>query len=113
MGLLFGGPSKNTRRSLEDAKKDQRIEMAREMYMNGRIKLVTTEIVYGKEIQWTFGLIVSRSYNFEKAFYGLVAQAMDANADAVVGYREHVSFHPEGDRYYSCYGTAVRFKTKK
>jgi hypothetical protein len=24
-----------------------------------------------------------------------------------------VAFHPEGDKYYSCYGTAVRMKKTK
>jgi hypothetical protein len=25
----------------------------------------------------------------------------------VVTYRESIAFHPEGDKHYSCYGTAV------
>ncbi len=114
MALMFGSPSRKGRgRSVEDAKKDQRLDMARNLYLGGRVKIVTTEIVPNREVVGTFGLIVCRSYNFDNAFYGLIAQAIDANADAILGYRESVSFHPEGDKFYSCYGTAVRLKKKK
>ena len=81
--------------------------------MAGKIKILTTETVPGREINSAFGLIVCRSYIFDNAFYGLMTQAVDVNADAIIGYRESVSFHPEGDKYYSCYGTAVRLKKVK
>ncbi|WP_027720922.1 hypothetical protein [Maridesulfovibrio zosterae] len=113
MALMFGSPSRKGRKSVEDAKKDQRLEMARNIYLAGKIKIVTTEVVPNREVTGTFGLIVCRSYNFDNAFYGLIAQAIDANADAILSYRESVSFHPEGDKFYSCYGTAVRLKKIK
>lgn len=110
MALTFGSPKKP--RSQENPKHDQRLEMARDVYLSGKIKIVTTEHVPGRNLQWTFGLIVCRGFLFDKAFYGLMAQAMDVNADAIVGYRENVVFHPEGDKYFSCYGTACRLKQK-
>ena len=113
MALMFGSPNRKTSRTIEDAKKDQRLDMARTLYLGGKVKIVTTEEVPNREVLGTFGLIVCRSYNFDNAFYGLIAQAIDANADAIVGYRESVSFHPEGDKFYSCYGTAVRLKKVK
>ncbi|WP_319765155.1 hypothetical protein [Maridesulfovibrio sp.] len=113
MALMFGSPSRKPSRTIEDAKKDQRLDMARTLYLGGKVKIVTTEEVPNREVMGTFGLIVCRSYNFDNAFYGLIAQAIDANADAIVGYRESVSFHPEGDKFYSCYGTAVRLKKIK
>ena len=112
MALIFGSPKKQSP-AKDDIKNDHRLNLAREMYMAGNMKLMTTETVPGREIQSAFGLIVCRSYNFDNAFYGLMAQAVDVNADAIVGYRETIAFHPEGDKYYSCYGTAVRMKKAK
>jgi uncharacterized protein YbjQ (UPF0145 family) len=112
MALIFGSPKKQgTLR--EETKTDHRLTLARDMYMAGKLKVVTTEAIPGREIQSAFGLIVCRSYVFDNAFHGLLAQAVDVNADAVIGYRESVAFHPEGDKYYSCYGTAVRMKKTK
>jgi hypothetical protein len=111
MPLIFGAPKKGTRS--QDDRQDQRIAVAREQYLAGRVKIVTTDEMPNRQVQGTFGLLVCRSFTFDNAFYGLVAQAMDVNADAVLAYRESVSFHPEGDRYYSCYGTAVRLKPEK
>lgn len=113
MTLFFGAPAKKSLVGREEARRDQRLEQAREAYLAGRIKIVTTDLLDGREILGTFGLIVCRGYNFDNAFHGLVSQAMEVNADAVLGYREHVAFHPEGDKYFSCYGTAVRLKPKK
>lgn len=111
MALIFGSPKKQTDK--DDIRNDQRLNLAKNMYMAGKMKIMTTETVPGREIQSAFGLIVCRSYVFDNAFYGLMAQAVDVNADAIIGYRETVSFHPEGDKYYSCYGTAVRMKKVK
>ncbi len=94
----------------EDSKADPRVAQAKDHYMAGRFKIVTVDSVPGREVLGTFGLIVCRSYNFDNAFYGLIAQALEVNADAILAYRESVAFHPEGDKYYSCYGTAVRLK---
>ncbi|WP_291328861.1 hypothetical protein [Desulfovibrio sp. UCD-KL4C] len=113
MALMFGRPDKKGRGSLEDAKKEQRLDMARNLYLGGKIKIVTTEEIPNREVMGTFGLVVCRSYNFDSSFYGLIAQAIDANADAILAYRESVSFHPDGDRFYSCFGTAVRLKKVK
>ena len=112
MALIFGTPRKPAADN-DDIKNDHRLTLAKDMYMAGKMKIMTTETVPGREIQSAFGLIVCRSYVFDNAFYGLMAQAVDVNADAIVGYRESVSFHPEGDKYYSCYGTAVRMKKAK
>ncbi|GAB7022924.1 hypothetical protein [Salidesulfovibrio brasiliensis] len=111
MALIFGAPKKTPRK--EESKNDQRLELAKNLYLGGKVKIVTTDDMPGREIAGAFGLIVCRSYIFDNAFYGLIAQAVDVNADAIIAYRENVSFHPEGDKYYSCYGTAVRLKPIK
>lgn len=110
MALIFGAPKKQIK---DDVKMDQRLKLAKELYLAGKLKIVTTESIPGRDIMGAFGLIVCRSYTFDNAFYGLMAQAIDVNADAIIGYRESVAFHPEGDKYYSCYGTAVRLKQLK
>ncbi len=112
MALIFGS-TKRQGAPREDVRNDHRLDLAKDMYMAGKIKIMTTETVPGREILSAFGLIVCRSYIFDNAFYGLMAQAIDVNADAIIGYHESVAFHPEGDKYYSCYGTAVRMKKVK
>jgi len=107
MAIFKGGKNKPAE---EDAKPEPRVALAKDVYMAGRFKIVTLDAISGREVLGTFGLIVCRSYNFDNAFYGLIAQALEVNADAILGYRESVAFHPEGEKYYSCYGTAVRLK---
>lgn len=110
--MLFGGAKKN-KIADDDNGRDQIVEQARENYLTGRFKIVTTEAIEGREIKLVFGLVVARGYNFDNAFYGLISRAMDAGAEAIVGYRENVTFHPEGERFYTCYGTAVMLQPKK
>ncbi|WP_237559980.1 hypothetical protein [Desulfohalovibrio reitneri] len=100
--VLFG----NKKRPQEGGD-EGKFEHARQSYFSGKLKIVTTERIEGRKIKWTFGLVASRSFSSETAFYGLVHNALEAGADAVVGYRENVAFHPDGDRHYTCYGTAV------
>lgn len=107
MAIFKGAKTKPTD---EDAKADPRLGQAKDVYMAGRFKIVTVDSIPGREVLGTFGLIVCRSFNFDNAFYGLIAQALEVNADAILAYRESVTFHPEGDKYHSCYGTAVRLK---
>jgi len=97
----------------EEAKADPRLGQAKDVYVAGRFKIVTVDGIPGREVLGTFGLIVCRSFNFDNAFYGLIAQALEVNADAILGSHESVAFHPEGEKFYSCYGTAVRLKPVK
>ncbi|EPR35155.1 hypothetical protein dsat_2518 [Alkalidesulfovibrio alkalitolerans DSM 16529] len=106
--VFFGGKKRPG-----DEVDEQRYEAARNAYFNGRVKIVTTERVEGREIKWVFGLVASRSFSADTAFYGLVNSALEAGADAIVGYRESVAFHPEGERHFTCYGTAVFLEPQK
>jgi len=110
--MFFGGSKKLKNTSDEDSR-DHQFDQAREDYLSGKFKIVTTDSIEGREVRLVFGLVVARGYSFDTAFYGLVSRAMDAGAEAVLGYRENVAFHPEGDRFYSCYGTAVMLQPKK
>jgi len=108
---IFKGPK--AKPAEEDLKPEPRVAQAKDVYMGGRFKIVTLDAIHGRDVLGTFGLIVCRSYNFDNAFYGLISQALEVNADAILGYRESVAFHPEGEKYYTCYGTAVRLKPIK
>ena len=39
----------------------------------------------------------------------MTSRAMTKGAQAIIGYSENVAFHPDGSKYFSCYGTAVMF----
>ena len=110
--MIFSGGRKKAVMD-EEPGRDQVVEQAREAYLGGQFKIVTTERLEGREARLVFGLVVARGYNFDTAFYGLIARAMDAGAEAILGYRENVAFHPEGERFYTCYGTAVMLQHKK
>jgi uncharacterized protein YbjQ (UPF0145 family) len=69
--------------------------------------VVTTPGLEGRKVRKVLGLVSGRGFDSECAFYGLTASALDIGADAIVGYQENVAFHPDGSRYFSCYGTAV------
>ena len=111
--MLFGGGKKTKPMMDDDQARNMVVEQAREAYLAGRFKIVTTEALEGREVKLVFGLVVARGYNFDNAFYGLISRAMDAGAEAIVGYRENVVFHPEGERFYTCYGTAVMLQPRK
>ena len=67
------------------------------------------EIPGGRRIEEVLGLVVSRGYSSEETFFGMLLRAEAKGAQGIIGYRESVSFHPDGSRFYTCYGTAVRF----
>ena len=101
MGLFGSGKRQNTQEV------EPRFEQAREIYMQGKFKIVTTEHIENRSVKFVFGLVVTRGYNPDNAFFGLISRAIENGADAILGYRESVAIHPDGDKHYSCYGTAV------
>ena len=36
--------------------------------------------------------------------------ALKKGAQGIIGYSENVAFHPDGSKYFSCFGTAVMFE---
>jgi uncharacterized protein YbjQ (UPF0145 family) len=85
-----------------------KITSAKELFMSGQFQVLTTEQVPGKKIKAIVGLAAYRAYDLETAFYGMITRALSNGAHAVVGYNETAAFHPDGSRYVSCVGTAVR-----
>ena len=73
---LFNSTGRKPKPMEDEAKNDPRLGLAKDHYMAGRFKIVTLDSVPTREVLGTFGLIVCRSYNFDNAFYGLIAQAL-------------------------------------
>ena len=105
MLFLLGSSDKKT-------KKAQTLdpnETAKEIFLAGRFPVVTTERLEGREIAKVLGLVCCRGFDSDEAFFGMASRAMKKGAQAIIGYHENIAFHPDGSKYFSCYGTAVMF----
>lgn len=109
MFSLLGGDKKN-RKSEKPAKPNADSIRVREIFHAGRFPVVTTHQVEGRRIAKVLGLVCCRGFDSEEAFFGMAARAMKKGAQAIVGYSENVAFHPDGSKYFTCYGTAVMFE---
>ncbi|MDR1659250.1 MAG: hypothetical protein LBR94_02770, partial [Desulfovibrio sp.] len=76
----------------------------------GRFPVVTTHQVKGRRIVKVLGLVCCRGFDSEEAFFGMAGRAMSKGAQGIIGYNENVAFHPDGSKYFSCFGTAVMFE---
>lgn len=109
MFFLLGADKKN--RKSEKANKPTADNIrVKEIFNSGRFPVVTTHQVEGRRIAKVLGLVCCRGFDSEEAFYGMAARAMKKGAQAIVGYSENVAFHPDGSKYFTCYGTAVMFE---
>lgn len=109
MLFLLGG-DKKARKSEKTARSQEHLDSARDIFMAGRFPVVTTHKVEGKRIAKVLGLVCSRGFDSDEAFFGMASRAMRKGAQAIVGYNENVAFHPDGSKYFTCYGTAVMFE---
>ncbi len=110
MFFLMGGQDKKKRKGEKTAGSLGATEKVREVFLAGRFPVVTTHQVEGRHIAKVLGLVCCRGYDSEEAFFGMAARAMNKGAQAIVGYNENVAFHPDGSKYFSCFGTAVMFE---
>lgn len=108
MFFLMG--DKKNRKSDKPAKPGADSIRARDIFNAGKFPVVTTHQVEGRRIAKVLGLVCCRGFDSEEAFYGMAARAMKKGAQAIVGYSENVAFHPDGSKYFTCYGTAVMFE---
>lgn len=108
MLFLLGGNDKKVRKN--EARNTENVDRVRELFGDGRFPVVTTDLVEGRKISRVLGLVCCRGYDSDEAFFGMAARAVNKGAQAIVGYSENVAFHPDGSRYFSCYGTAVQFE---
>ncbi|MBQ7607592.1 MAG: hypothetical protein IJU76_06435 [Desulfovibrionaceae bacterium] len=106
MFFLLGSDKKNRK---EDSRQNQNMEEAREVFLSGKFPVVTTDQIEGRRIVKVLGLVCCRGYDSEETFFGMASRAMSKGAQAIIGYNENVAFHPDGSKYFTCYGTAVMF----
>ncbi|GFK96050.1 hypothetical protein NNJEOMEG_03924 [Fundidesulfovibrio magnetotacticus] len=107
---LFTGASRQAKDPNEELKRGQRLQNAKEMFYSGKFPVVTTPALKGRRIKKVLGLVHGRAYDAECALFSLAASAMEIGAEAIVGYHETVAFHPDGSKFFSCFGTAVTFE---
>ena len=110
MFFLLGGQEKKSRKAEKQARVSDATARIREVFLAGRFPVVTTHQVEGRRIAKVLGLVCCRGFDSEEAFFGMAARAMNKGAQAIVGYNENVAFHPDGSKYFSCFGTAVMFE---
>jgi uncharacterized protein YbjQ (UPF0145 family) len=106
MLFLLGNSDKKQRKNLDN---DENFRRVKELFTNGRFPVVTTESIEDKAVERVLGLVACRGYDSEEAFFGMTMRAVNKGAQGIIGYKENVAFHPDGSRYFSCYGTAVQF----
>ena len=107
MFMLLGGNEKKSKKEISQA---QSVKEAKELFNMGRFPVVTTQQIENRPIAKVLGLVCCRGFDSEEAFFGMAARAVNKGAQAIVGYNENVAFHPDGSKYFTCYGTAVMFE---
>ena len=107
MFFLLGSDKKNRQR--EKKSNGLNLEEAREVFLSGKFPVVTTDQIEGRHIVKVLGLVCCRGFDSDETFFGMASRAMSKGAQAIIGYNENVAFHPDGSKYFSCYGTAVMF----
>lgn len=110
MFFLLGGSDKKTRKAEKQSSAPAADSRVREAFLVGRFPVVTTHQIEGRKIAKVLGLVCCRGFDSEEAFFGMAARAMNKGAQAIVGYNENVAFHPDGSKYFTCFGTAVMFE---
>ena len=109
--MLFSLISGNARKAPKTpAVQTENLDRIKALFLSGRFPVATTEKVEGRKIGKVLGLVVCRAYDSEEAFFGMAARAVNKGAQAIIGYQENVAFHPDGSKFFSCYGTAVQFE---
>lgn len=106
MFMLLGGNEKKVQK--ETAQGDK-LAKVKELFSSGRFPVVTTQVFEGRPIAKVLGLVCCRGFDSEDAFFGMAAMALKKGAQGIIGYSENVAFHPDGSKYFSCFGTAVMF----
>lgn len=107
MFMLLGGNEKKVKKEVSQA---QSVKEAKELFNMGRFPVVTTQQIENRPIAKVLGLVCCRGFDSEEAFFGMAAMAVNKGAQAIIGYNENIAFHPDGSKYFSCFGTAVMFE---
>lgn len=109
MLFLLGGEKKKKAKAQESG--IENLDRVKEVFLSGRFPVITTsELDDNRKVSKVLGLVVCRGYDSEQTFFGMAARAVNKGAQAIVGYQENVAFHPDGSKYFTCYGTAVQLE---
>ncbi|MDR2489707.1 MAG: hypothetical protein LBD42_09510 [Desulfovibrio sp.] len=108
MLFLLGGDKKKRKESDNGVENFDRVK---ELFLAGRFPVVTTALLdESRKINKVLGLVVCRGYDSEETFFGMAARAVNKGAQAIIGYQENIAFHPDGSKFFTCYGTAVQYE---
>lgn len=108
MFFLLSGAEKKKKAPV---RKMENMDKVKELFLTGRFPVTTTaNLDEDRKVGKVLGLVVSRGYDSEDAFYDMAARAVNKGAQAIIGYQENVAFHPDGSKFFTCYGTAVQFE---
>ncbi|MDR2124271.1 MAG: hypothetical protein LBP38_04720 [Desulfovibrio sp.] len=109
MFFLLGGDKKKKDRQHG---RSENIERVKEIFQSGRFPVVTTQCLDdSRRVGRVLGLVACRGFDSEQTFFGMAARAVNKGAHAIIGYQENVAFHPDGSKFFTCYGTAVQCET--
>lgn len=108
MLFLMNGNDRKSKKS--SAVETENMTKVKELFQAGKFPVVTTEAIEGRAVGKVLGLVACRGYDSEEAFFGMTVRAVNKGAQAIIGYQENVAFHPDGSKFFSCYGTAVQFE---
>jgi hypothetical protein len=109
MLFLLGGDKKKKH---SEERHIENLDRVKDAFTAGRFPVVTTtELDEARKVGKVLGLVVCRGYDSEETFYGMAARAVNKGAQAIIGYQENVAFHPDGSKFFTCYGTAIQFET--
>ena len=107
MFTLLGG---NEKKGQKETAQSDKLAKVKELFGSGRFPVVTTQALKGRPIAKVLGLVCCRAFDSEEAFFGMADMALKKGAQGIIGYSENVAFHPDGSKYFSCFGTAVMFE---
>ena len=109
MLFLLGGDKKKKK---EAGRTVENFDRVKDLFLAGRFPVVTTtDLDENRKVNKVLGLVVCRGYDSEETFFGMAARAVNKGAQAIIGYQENIAFHPDGSKYFTCYGTAVQYES--
>ena len=107
MLFLLGGDKKKAAKECRSENNEQ----VKQQFLAGKFPVVTTTVLDNdRKVGRGLGLVVCRGYDSEETFFGMASRALNKGAHGIVGYQENIAFHPDGSKYFTCYGTAVQFE---
>ncbi len=103
------GNDKMEKKIKKSSSQTANVSRVKDLFKHGRFPIVTTQEIAGKDVAKVLGLVCCRGFDADEAFFGMAAMAQSKGGQAIIGYSENIAFHPDGSKFFSCFGTAVMF----